>query len=85
MQELVRHLTFGIVGYGSGFQVLVEGRSGAMIELKVGDVVIVMSTDTPRGKWPLGRIVKLLPGKDNKVFIELLTSKLKGLCFGDQL
>lgn len=36
-------------------------------DLKVGDVVIVMSTDTPRGKWPLGRIVKLFPGKDNKV------------------
>lgn len=36
-------------------------------DLKVGDVVIVRSMDTPRGKWPLGRIVKLFPDKDNKV------------------
>ena len=36
-------------------------------DLKVRDVAFVMSTDTPRGKWPLGRIVKLFPGKDNKV------------------
>lgn len=35
--------------------------------LKVGDVVIVMSTETPRGKWPLGRIIKALPGKDDHV------------------
>ncbi|XP_078360400.1 uncharacterized protein LOC144644752 [Oculina patagonica] len=35
--------------------------------LKVGDVVIVMSTETPRGRWPLGRIVKVLPGKDDRV------------------
>ena len=26
-----------------------------------------MFTDTPRGKWPLGRIVKVYPGKDSKV------------------
>ena len=36
-------------------------------DLKVGDVVIVMATDTPRGKWLLGRIEKVFPGKDNKV------------------
>jgi len=35
--------------------------------LKVGDVVIVMSTETPRGKWPLGRTIKVLPGKDDQV------------------
>lgn len=37
------------------------------VDLKVGDVVIVMSPDTPRGKWPLGRIVRVFPGKDSKV------------------
>ena len=52
-------------------------------DLKVGDVVIVTSTDTPRGKWPLGQIVKLFLVKITK--FELLTSKLEGLCFGDQL
>ena len=35
--------------------------------MKVGDVVIFMFTDTPRGKWPLGTIVKVYPGKDSKV------------------
>ena len=36
-------------------------------DLKFGDVVIVMSTDNARGRWPLGRIVKVFPGKDDKV------------------
>ena len=42
---------------------------GDQVDLKVGDVVIVMSLDTPRGKWPLGRIVKVLPRKDSRVRI----------------
>ena len=42
---------------------------GDQVDLKVGDVVIVMSPDTPRGKWPLGRIVKVLPRKDSRVRI----------------
>ena len=32
-----------------------------------GDVVIVMSPDTLRGQWPLGRITKVYPGQDGKV------------------
>ena len=44
-----------------------KSRRGDRVDLEVGDVVIVRSTDTPRGKWPLGRIVKVFPGKDNKV------------------
>ena len=32
-----------------------------------GDVVIVMSPDTPRGRWPLGCITKVHPGEDGKV------------------
>ena len=35
--------------------------------LKVGDVVMWMSPGTPRGEWPLGRIMETFPGKDNKV------------------
>ncbi|XP_065190901.1 uncharacterized protein LOC135821832 [Sycon ciliatum] len=35
--------------------------------LKVGDVVMWMSPGTPRGQWPLGRIMETFPGKDNKV------------------
>ena len=37
------------------------------VDLKVGDVIFVMSPDTPRGKWPLGRVVKVFPGKDSRV------------------
>ena len=35
--------------------------------IRVDDVVIVMSADTPRGKWPLGRIIKTHLGKDGRV------------------
>ncbi|KAL9967006.1 hypothetical protein ACROYT_G025159 [Oculina patagonica] len=33
-------------------------------DLKVGDVVIVVQPDTPRGRRPLGRIVEVYPGRD---------------------
>ena len=36
-------------------------------DLEVGDLVLVLSTDTPRGKWPLGRIVQVFPGPDGHV------------------
>ena len=34
---------------------------------EVAHVVIVMSTETLREKWPLGGIIKVFPGKDNRV------------------
>ena len=33
-------------------------------DLKVGDVVLVIQPDTPRRRWPLGRIVAVYPGRD---------------------
>ena len=33
-------------------------------DLKVGDVVLVIQPDTPRGRWPLGRIAEVYPGHD---------------------
>ena len=33
-------------------------------DLKVGDVVLVIQPDTPRGRWPLGRIAQVYPGRD---------------------
>ena len=36
-------------------------------DLEVGDLVLILSTDTPRGKWPLGRIVQVFPGPDGHV------------------
>lgn len=36
-------------------------------EIKVGDVVLVLKPDSPRGQWPLGRITEVNPGKDGHV------------------
>ena len=37
------------------------------IDLKVGDVVLAISSDLPRAHWPLGRISEIYQGKDNHV------------------
>ena len=36
-------------------------------DVKPGDVVLVISPDTVRGQWPLGRILEAHLGKDGKV------------------
>ena len=36
-------------------------------DIEVDDVVLVISPKTPRGHWPLGRIVEVYPGKDGHV------------------
>ena len=36
-------------------------------DLKVGDVVLAISSDLPRAHWPLGRITEVYQGKDNHV------------------
>ena len=36
-------------------------------KVEVGDVVLVMTKDTPRGKWPLGRVQDVFPGPDDEV------------------
>ena len=35
--------------------------------LKVGDVVVVITPETTRGHWPLGRVEEIFPGKDGYV------------------
>lgn len=37
------------------------------MKLKVGDLVLIVDYGTPRGRWPLGRIVTVFPGSDNVV------------------
>ena len=56
-------------------------------DIKVGDVVIVMSADTPRGKWPLGRVLECIPGKDGHVRVvklrvgdSILTRSITKVC-----
>ena len=36
-------------------------------DIKPGDIVLVVSPDTPRGQWPLGRILEVYPGKDGHI------------------
>lgn len=35
--------------------------------LKIGDMVLLKMDNTDSLKWPLGRIVEVMPGKDGKV------------------
>ena len=36
-------------------------------DLHIGEVVLVMFTDTARGNWPLGRLTEVYPGQDGRV------------------
>ena len=36
-------------------------------DVKVGDIVLVVSPDTSRGNWPLGRVLEVYPGTDGRV------------------
>lgn len=36
-------------------------------DVQVGDVMLVISSDTSRGNWPLGRVLEVYPGKDGHV------------------
>jgi len=33
-------------------------------DVKPGDMVLIVSSDTPRGQWPLGRVLEVYQGKD---------------------
>ena len=67
IQELVRHfrhrwLREWLPGLSARKKWLQPGR-----DIKVGEVVLVMSPDTTRGNWPLGRVREIYPGKDGRV------------------
>ena len=36
-------------------------------DVQVGDVMLVISPDTRRGNWPMGRVLEVHPGKDGRV------------------
>ena len=72
VQELVRHfwhrwLREWIPSLSNRRKWLKEER-----DLQSGDVVLVMSPNTPRGRWPLGRIVEAYQGKDGHVRVTLI-------------
>ena len=36
-------------------------------DVQVGDVILVVSPDTPRGNWPMGRVLEVHPRNDGRV------------------
>ena len=38
-------------------------------DVQIGDVMLVISLDTSRGNWPLGRVIKVYPGEDGHVHV----------------
>ena len=64
VQELVRHFWHRewIPGL-SGRKKWNQERQ----DLQTGEFVLVMSTDTARGNWPLGRVTEVYPGQDGQV------------------
>ena len=51
--------------------------------LKVSDIVIITSTEIPRGRWPLGRVVKSFLERMTE-FVSLMF-KSERLCTAEQL
>ncbi|XP_067653340.1 uncharacterized protein [Haliotis asinina] len=41
-------------------------------DIAVNDIVLVVSADTPRGSWPLGKVLQVFPGKDGHVRVVVL-------------
>ena len=70
VQELVRHFWHRWIR--EWLPALNIRRKWLTVEsdIQVDDVVLVMSRKTPRGRWPLGRIVEVYPGKDGHVRVD---------------
>ena len=54
----------------------------------MGEVVLVVSPDTPRGQWPLGREIEVHPGEDGRVRVakiqvarNVINRSVSKLCF----
>ena len=46
-------------------------------DLKVDDVVLVIQPDSPRGRWPLGRVIEVYPGRDGHTRVKVQGSRFK--------
>ena len=56
-------------------------------DVQVGEIVLVVSPDTQRGQWPLGRVTEVFPGEDGHVRVaniqvgpNVLTRSVSKLC-----
>ena len=67
VQELVRHFWHRWVR--EWLPALNVRRKWLTVQrnIQVDDVVLVMSPKTPRGHWPLGRVIEVYPGKDGHI------------------
>ena len=43
--------------------------------LAIGDLVLVVDDNSPRGRWLLGRVCKTFPGHDNRVRVVEVKTK----------
>ena len=43
--------------------------------LKIGDVVLVVDNNSPRGCWLFDRVIKTFPGRDGKVRVAEIKTK----------
>ena len=55
--------------------------------IEVGEVVLILSADSPRGKWPLGRVVEVIAGNDGFVRVvkvqvggDVITRSITRIC-----
>ena len=46
-----------------------------MTNLRVGELVIIREDDTKGTKWPLGRVIDVMPGNDNVVRVAEVKTK----------
>ena len=72
VQELMRHfwqrwLKEWLPSIGSRKKWFVELQN-----FKVGDIVLIVSKESPRGQWPLGRIIKVFQRNDGHIRSALL-------------
>ena len=44
--------------------------------LKIGDLVLVVDPDAPRNVWPRGVIENVMPGKDGRVRMVIVKTKM---------
>ena len=67
VQELVRHFRHRwLREWLPGLSSRKKWNQGCR-DIQTGEVVLVISLDTARGNWPLGRVVEMYPGQDGRV------------------
>ena len=72
VQELVRHFWHRWLREWLPNLGLRKKWHGERRDIRVGEVVLIVSPDTSRGNWPLGRVIEVYPGADGRVRVAKL-------------